>query len=79
MMLLPRRGCTLHEYDAFNGHPPQGVRVMATQPPPGDPVSVPVDDPVPTPVDPPIVTPSDPPGTPSQPPEPGTDPLHVGP
>jgi hypothetical protein len=52
---------------------------MATQPLPGDPVFAPVDDPVPTPVDPPIVTPSDPPGTPSQPPEPGTDPLHEGP
>jgi len=47
---------------------------MATQPPPGDPVT-PIDDPVPTPVDPPIVTPTDPPG---DIPAPGTDPLHEG-
>ena len=48
---------------------------MATQPPPGDPVT-PIDDPVPTPVDPPIVTPTDPPG---DIPAPSTDPLHEGP
>ena len=47
---------------------------MATQPPPGDPVT-PIDDPVPTPVDPPVVTPTDPPG---DIPAPGTDPLHEG-
>jgi hypothetical protein len=54
---------------------------MATQPQPGDP-TLPIDDPVPEPVDPPIPSPSDP-GVPdvapSQPPEPGTDPLHEGP
>jgi len=48
---------------------------MATQPPPGDPVT-PIDDPVPTPVDPPVVTPTDPPG---DIPAPSTDPLHEGP
>ena len=47
---------------------------MATQPPPGDPVT-PIDDPVPTPVDPPVITPTDPPG---DIPAPGTDPLHEG-
>ena len=51
---------------------------MASQPPPGDPVT-PIDDPVPTPVDPPIVTPSDPGAMPSQPPEPGSDPFTEGP
>lgn len=51
---------------------------MASQPPPGDPVT-PIDDPVPTPVDPPIVTPSDPGATPSQPPEPDSDPFTEGP
>ena len=48
---------------------------MASQPPPGDPVT-PIDDPVPTPVDPPVVTPTDPPG---DIPAPSTDPLHEGP
>jgi hypothetical protein len=55
---------------------------MATQPEPNtDPTTKPVDDPIPTPTDPPIPSPIDPgvPVDPSEPPSPGTDPLHEGP
>ena len=55
---------------------------MATQPQPADPATSPIDDPVLDPIDPPIPSPSDPgapDAVPSEPPTPGTDPLHEGP
>jgi hypothetical protein len=55
--------------------------VMASRPPEADP-TLPIDIPVPEPVDPPVPSPADPgvPGVePSEPPPPGTDPLHEGP
>jgi hypothetical protein len=54
---------------------------MASRPPEADP-TLPIDIPVPEPVDPQVPSPSDPgvpDAEPSEPPPPGTDPLHEGP
>ena len=54
---------------------------MATRPPEADP-TLPIDVPVPEPIDPQVPSPVDPTAPdvePSEPPTPGTDPLHEGP